>query len=310
MVESQPGAVSEAPRRAAVIGHPVGHSLSPVMHCAAYAALGLQGWRYDAIEVDEPDLGPFLDSLGPQWAGLSVTMPLKRALGGHLVSQSELATQVGAVNTVTIDASGRHGFNTDVYGIVQALGDVGVQAAWRAVVLGAGATAASALAALRDLGCTTPVVLARSPGRAGPLADAAARLGVRPTIIELTEANLAAQVRAIRGPGSVVITTLPSGAVDPITEVLVEAAGLGAVGSGHEYGPVLLDVVYDPWPTPLAAAWRAAGGDAVGGFSMLLHQAEGQIRLMTGLRPPLAVMRAAGLAELERRSRAGNSSSR
>jgi shikimate dehydrogenase len=215
---------------------------------------------------------------------------------GFLADESELAAQVGAVNTVILDEAGRHGYNTDVYGIIQALGELGVHQVSHAVVLGGGATAASALAALRDLGCATVTVLARSPGRCGPLLEAAQRLAVTPRVATLDGDTVGAVLRRTQGPGAVVVSTVPVAAVEDLTEVLV---GCGTPGAG---GPALLDVLYDPWPTPLAAAWRQAGGRAVGGFSMLVHQAEGQVRLMTGQRPPLEQMRAAGQAELDRRA--------
>jgi shikimate dehydrogenase len=288
-----------APRRAAVVGHPVAHSLSPVMHRAAYAALGLDGWRYDAVDVEEDALPAFLAGLDPGWAGLSVTMPLKRAVRTHLVAESELAAQVGAVNTVILDQDLRlHGYNTDVYGILHALGEAGAGTVREAIVLGGGATAGSALAALRDLGCATPAVLVRSPERAAHLLAAAARLGVQPRLDPLDDATIAARVAALPS-GSAIVCTLPAGAADPFVDVLVQAALAGP--GRHRDPPVLLDVVYDPWPTALGRAWVDAGGSAAGGFAMLVHQAEGQVRLMTGLRPPLEVMRAAGQDELDRR---------
>ncbi len=287
------------PRRAAVLGHPVAHSLSPVMHRAAYAALGLAGWQYDAIDVEEAGLAAFLAGLDPTWSGLSVTMPLKRAVRGYLAGESDLAAEVGAVNTVIVGEGGRlHGYNTDVYGIIHALGEAGATTVAEAVVLGGGATAGSALAALRDLGCTAPQVLVRSPERADHLLRAAGRLGLRPQLALLDDATIAARVAALPA-GSAVVSTLPAGAADPHVQVLVEAARLAAGSTGR--APALLDVVYDPWPTELAQAWVDAGGSAAGGFAMLVHQAEGQVRLMTGLRPPLEAMRAAGQAELDRR---------
>ena len=303
-----------AVRRAAVIGHPVSHSLSPVMHRAAYAALGLDGWRYDAQDVDEDGLSAFLDALDDAWVGLSVTMPLKRAVRAFLVDESDLAAQVGAINTVVLRPDGRHGYNTDVYGIINALADVGVRSLRHAIVVGGGATAASALAAVRDLGCVNPLVAVRSPGRAGPLQEAAERLGVRPQFVSLEDpGDLARSVSRVAGesagdadetgePVTAVVSTLPAGAGDSLAGLLVDAV-LRRPGAGP--ATPLLDVVYSPWPTVLATTWRAAGAAVVGGFSMLVHQAEGQVRLMTGQRPPLEVMRAAGQAELDVRSGPG-----
>ena len=277
--------------RAAVLGSPVGHSLSPVLHRAAYAALGLTGWEYTARECDEAALPGILASLDDSWRGLSLTMPLKRAVMPLLAAVTPVARQVGGVNTVTWEpaAGGRRaiGDNTDVAGIVAALGEAGVTApVGSAVVLGGGATACSAIAALRDLGCETPLVQVRARERAGELLAAADRLGVRPELgpLEDVDAPLAADV---------VVCTLPA---DGGTAWAVR------LPAGEKPAGVLLDVVYHPWPTGAAAAWGAAGGSAVGGFGMLLHQAAAQVRLMTGHEPPTAAMRAAGEAELRRRS--------
>lgn len=262
--------------RAAVLGRPVRHSLSPRLHRAAYAALGLD-WSYDAVEVGAEELPAFLDGLDDGWAGLSLTMPLKQAVLPLLDECSAVATATGAANTVVLRDGRRSGHNTDVTGIVEALREAGVQSVASSVVLGGGATAASALAALRELGDDAPHVLVRSPARAAPLLEAAGRLGVRPVLEPLT-------AEPLRRPGvDVVVNTTPAGAVDH----LVAASDLPAGP------PVLLDVVYEPWPTALAAAYIAAGGRVVGGAEMLLHQAAAQVELMTGRPAPLEAMRAA-----------------
>ncbi|HZL03284.1 MAG TPA: shikimate dehydrogenase [Cellulomonas sp.] len=280
-------------RRAAVLGHPIAHSLSPVLHRAAYAALGLDAWRYDAVDVAEEQLPAFIESLTGEWAGLSLTMPLKQTVIPLLDHIEPLAEVVGAVNTVLVQAGrGRPvltGANTDVYGIVTALGEAlapGPVASVRrtAAVLGGGATAASTLAALAQLGCTTPVVYVRSLGRIGGLMRAAHRMGVEPRYVssdaaarELTSADL-------------VVSTLPPHAADAL------AAQLAAHASEHDAvapSGVLLDVAYDPRPTVLSAAWTRAGGVVVGGERMLLHQAAEQVRLMTGRAGPVEAMSSA-----------------
>jgi len=266
--------------RAAVLGHPVQHSLSPVLHRAAYAALGLDEWTYDAVDVTSEALPGLLAGLGPQWAGLSLTMPLKQTVLPLLDHVEPLAEVVGAVNTVLVQhGPGRPvlvGANTDVYGLVVALQErlVGGSDALTAVVLGAGATAASSLAALAQLGCTTPSVHLRSVGRAGPLMRAAHRMGVEPRYGPL-DAAADAVVDA-----DVVISTLPAHAADGLAQAL----------AGRRVGGLLLDVVYDPRPTALASAWQAAGGATVGGERMLLHQAAEQVRLMTDRVAPLDAM--------------------
>ncbi len=252
-----------------MLGSPVAHSLSPALHTAAYDALGLD-WTYTAVEVRRTDLPGFLAGLGPEWAGLSLTMPLKQDVLPLLDSAGDLVVATGAANTVLLGDDGRRGENTDVAGIVAALREAGLQRAGRAVVLGAGATAASALAALAELGDRAPQVLVRSLDRVAGLRAAAARLGGTPRFGLLDPAALA--------DADVVVSTLPHGAADPLAQRLPPCRG------------VLLDVGYDPWPSALAQAWS---GPVVGGAVMLLHQAARQVELMTGRPAPLTAMRRA-----------------
>ncbi|CAN5226307.1 shikimate dehydrogenase [soil metagenome] len=258
--------------RAAVLGQPVGHSLSPVLHRAALAALGLADWRYDAIECDADRLPAFLAGLDPGWVGLSLTMPLKRAALEVASSASDLARSVGAANTLLPSLNGWHAENTDVVGICAALADAGVGSVSEAVVLGAGGTAQAALAALAQLGCSRPRVLVRDPARAVELMAAAGRLGVSPVL---------GPWPARGGTCEVVISMVPAGAAD--------ALALGPWPAGG----VLLDVVYVPWPTPLAVAAAAAGVQVVGGLPVLPHQARAQVQLFTGRPAPRDAMRAA-----------------
>jgi shikimate dehydrogenase len=259
--------------RAAVLGSPVAHSLSPVLHSAAYAALGLDGWHYDAHECGEAGLARFVDGLGPEWAGLSLTMPLKRVALDVARDVSPLATAVGAANTLVLTGGRRHADNTDVAGVVASLR--GAPPGGRAVVLGAGGTAQATLAALRALGIGDITVLVRSTARAGELRATADRLGVTP---EITDGLLEpGRARAALADADVVVSTLPRGAADGLT--------------GVRPGAVVLDVLYAPWPTAFAAAAEAAGARVVSGLEMLLHQAVAQVELMTGLTPPVTVMR-------------------
>lgn len=275
-----------------MLGHPVAHSLSPRLHRAAYRALGLDDWSYEAVDVTEEQLPAFVAALDGSWTGLSLTMPLKQTVIPLLDHVEPLAEVVGAVNTLLVQPGGRTpvltGANTDVHGLVAALTEGLAAAATTgardrtAVVLGAGATAASALAALAELGCTAPVVHVRSLGRTGGLARAAHRMGVEPVFRPLGEA-LGAMTRA-----DLVVSTLPPRAADDL------AAALGASAEHTPRpGAVLLDVAYDPRPTALQQAWQARGGVAVPGERMLLHQAVEQVRLMTGRPGPLAAMAAA-----------------
>ncbi|GAA3238117.1 shikimate dehydrogenase [Nonomuraea helvata] len=279
--------------RAAVMGSPIGHSLSPYLHRAAYQAMGLDGWSYEAFECDEARLPGLLGELVPvrgqgpddadAWAGLSLTMPLKRAVLPLLDTVSELALEVGGANTVVFRDGLRHGHNTDVHGIEQALAEAGVPAPRSATVLGGGATAASALAALRNLGLFSATLLVRDPARAGETVEVAERLGVALAVETFDKLDALTRV-------DLVVSTLPGGAADAFADRLARV-------------PALFDVVYSPWPTSAAAAVQAAGGTVVGGFSMLLHQAVRQVELMTGRTDvPVEIMRAAGEAELARRS--------
>lgn len=272
------------PLRAGVLGSPIHHSLSPVLHRAAYAHLGLdaRGARYDAVEVTEGGLAPFLDGLGPRWRGLSLTMPLKHAVLPLLTSVSETARRVAAVNTVVLAPGRREGHNTDVPGMVAALAAQGVDDVAYAVVLGGGATARSAVAALASL-TRAVLVVVRSPGRADALRETGTAYGVEVTVV--TDAPTAAHLGA-----PLVVATTPPGPTDAMAPWVPTSPG------------VLFDVVYDPWPTPLAAAWASAGGVVLGGLDLLVHQAALQVPLQTGVevdpRELVGPLRAAGEAAL------------
>ncbi len=274
-----------AAARAAVLGSPIAHSLSPALHTAGYRALGLDGWSYEAIECDEQGLAGLLDSLGPDWAGLSLTMPLKRAVLPLLDGADQLANDVGAANTVLLRDGMRTGYNTDVTGIVTALRQAGVTSGGNAVILGGGATACSALAALQQMGAAEVTVAVRSQKRAEPVRKVAGRLGLNVDVI-----SFGPDLGRIRW--QLLVSTVP-------------AAGAEAVASQIAAGTVIadavFDVVYDPWPTGLAEAAAKAGLTVISGYELLVHQAVGQFELMTGRPAPIDVMHAAGLAELERR---------
>ncbi|MFD7326799.1 shikimate dehydrogenase [Streptomyces sp. NPDC059875] len=269
-------------RRAAVLGSPIAHSLSPVLHRAAYAALGLDTWSYDRFEVDEAGLPGFVAGLDDSWAGLSLTMPLKRAIIPLLDEISDTAASVEAVNTVVFTEDGRRvGDNTDIPGLVAALRERGVEKVESAAVLGAGATASSALAALARI-CAGPVTAyVRSEARAEEMRGWGERLGV-----DVRTADWGSAAEAFASP--LVIATTPAGTTDALAPAVSGTPG------------TLFDVLYHPWPTPLAAAWSAQGGTVLGGLDLLVHQAVLQVEQMTGHAPaPLAVMRAAGERALD-----------
>ncbi|MFF3310642.1 shikimate dehydrogenase [Streptomyces sp. NPDC002952] len=264
-------------RRAGVLGSPIAHSLSPVLHRAAYARLGLDGWSYDRFEVDEETLPGFVGKLGPEWAGLSLTMPLKRAVIPLLDEISETAASVETVNTVVFTEDGRRvGDNTDIPGMVAALRERGIEQVDSAAVLGAGATASSALAALARV-CTGEVVAyVRSAARAAEMRQWGERLG-----LDVRTADWADAAQALRAP--LVIATTPAGTTDALAAAVPERPA------------TLFDVLYDPWPTDLAARWSAYGGAVVSGLDLLVHQAVLQVQQMTGRSPaPLDAMRKAG----------------
>jgi shikimate dehydrogenase len=268
-----------APRRAAVLGSPISHSRSPLLHRAAYAALGLD-WVYDAIDVTTEALPGFLDAcVWPEWAGLSLTMPLKTDVLPFLDEVSELAAVVRAANTVVFSENGRSGHNTDVAGMQRALSEAqGSDVALRrGIIIGSGATARSAMAALAGLGADDIAVIARNPDRAAELAPLGADLGVAVTLWPWDD------VRPL--DADAVIATVPPGAADMFVSHVPEAPG------------VLLDVAYGSGMTPLTSAWSRAGGASSDGLDLLLWQAVDQVRLMTGAEPPVAAMRAALQAE-------------
>ena len=313
MAESPAG---EIRHRAAVIGSPVSHSLSPVLHRAAYAGLGLDDWTYERRETDSEALSALLAELaapvqaGPAWAGLSVTMPHKQTLLARLDVIDPLAEAVGAVNTVVAQRSGAGGallagFNTDVAGIVGALRETARTQApdcpggrlriEQAVVLGSGATACSALAALGELRAGRVTVVARRHAGPGRALSAAHRMGLDIETLTWNPSDSASNTEAARrlAAADVVISTLPAHAADPLAAPLRRALDQA---EGTRPGAVMLDVVYAPWPTAVAGAWAHAGGALAPGWLMLLHQAVPQVQLMTGQQPDIDLMRTALLA--------------
>ena len=270
-------------RRAAVLGSPIAHSLSPALHRAAYAALGLH-WSYDPVEVTEATLAGFLDTLDDSWAGLSLTMPLKEAVLPLLDEVSDLAREVSAANTVLLAGARRIGTNTDVPGMVRALGDaLHAMAPHRAAILGAGATARSAVAALSLLGIEHVDLVVRRPQAAESLAALARGRAMTAGVIPWHEAAEGAIHHV-----DVVVSTVPGDAADSLVPVLGRHLAVSA-----EAMPALLDVAYHPWPTPLMALWSAHRAPVATGLDLLLWQAVEQVHLMTGLEAPVEAMRAA-----------------
>lgn len=273
MVLRQPGlgVLNPGATRLEVWGDPIAHSRSPQLHAAAYAVLGLP-WEYGRRQVSAASFHAQLASLDSTWRGLSLTMPLKSTAFAAAAVLDRRAELTGAANTLLLDADGNRGFNTDVGGIVRALADEGVAALPTARIVGAGATATSALVALAELGATLVEVVARRPEAVDPLRDLGQRVGV-----DVVAASFAASRHA---DVPLTIAALPG-------DARLEDAAADALANS---GGLLLDVVYGHWPTALSEAWERVGGSARSGLGMLLHQAVLQVRIFVGGDPdvPLA----------------------
>jgi shikimate dehydrogenase len=274
--------------KAAVLGQPIAHSLSPALHRAAYAELGLHDWTYDLVECDEAGLAGYIESRDWQWAGLSLTMPLKAAVLPLLDHVDHMAAATGGANTVVFRPEGRYGYNTDVQGIVDALTEAGAPAPGTVTIIGAGATACSALAAVGELGAPGADIIARDPARAAAVLATADRLALKVRLRPFEDL-----VKDGAAVPDLLISTVPAGAADFYSERAVFS---------RNPPTAVMDVVYHPWPTPLAQAAAQAGAIVASGFAMLLHQAAAQVELMTGKPAPLEAMRAAGEAELASRT--------
>jgi shikimate dehydrogenase len=254
-------------KKAAVLGSPIAHSRSPQLHLAAYRALGLDDWTYERIECGADDLPAIVGGFGPEWVGVSVTMPGKFAALRFADQRTARAELVGSANTLVRTASGWRADNTDIDGVMGALG----QATGPAVVAGSGGTAPAVIVALAELGVAEIAVVARDATKAARLVELGERVGVRARFCELGSPI---------DEATVLVNTLPADVAARYADTLARV-------------PVLLDAIYDPWPTPLAAAVSAAGGRVISGLQMLLHQAFAQVEQFTGLPAPREAMIAA-----------------
>ncbi len=262
--------------RAAVVGAPIAHSLSPVIHNAGYAAVGLHNWSYTRFECAQAQLPALVAGLGPEWAGLSVTMPGKETALAVAATASSVAAAVGAANTLVRRPDGSwHADNTDVAGMVEVLTGAGVGPESTLTVLGAGGTARAAVAAAAALRARTVTVVARRKAAIADLRPVAAAVGVSLTGVPWSDAVAACSA-------DVVISTVPAGVADPL-----------AAAVAWRPTTVLFDALYDPWPTVLASAARSAGCRVYSGLDLLLAQAVGQFEQFTGVPAPRAAMAAA-----------------
>ncbi|MCA1007682.1 shikimate dehydrogenase [Rhodococcus hoagii] len=265
-------------RKAAVLGSPIAHSKSPNLHLAAYRALGLVDWTYERIECTGEELPGLVSGLGPEWVGLSVTMPGKVAALEFATERTDRAVTIGSANTLVRIDGGWRADCTDVDGVRGALveGGVGDLTDASAVVVGAGGTARPALVALADLGIGSVTVVARDAGRARETLDCAEAVGL--TVRHLTFDD--DRLGDVCAGSAALVSTVPAGGAAPY------AASIGRA-------PFVLDAIYNPWPTPLAEAVERAGGTVIGGLAMLLNQAYGQVEQFTGMPAPRAAMAAA-----------------
>lgn len=263
--------------RCAVLGQPIEHSLSPVLHTAGYEALGLD-FTYARIEAGQArDVRHLLEAADSNVRGFSVTMPIK----SDALELADLATtrahEIGAANTLVPTEDGKWlADNTDVDGVTACLESVRKQGVeldgTQAVVVGNGGTARPAVAALAAAGCTHVTVLARSE-RALNLQALVESFGMKFSWHRFDESGLAASTRS----ASVVISTVPAHAAENLCEDLCHARAI-------------IDVIYDPYPTPLLTAARDAGIPHADGLRMLAGQAEEQFRLFTDHDVPSGLM--------------------
>jgi shikimate dehydrogenase len=268
-------------RHCGVLGDPVAHSLSPALHRAAYAELGLD-WTYDAHRVASGGLGEFLAGLDAQWRGLSLTMPLKREALPLVDRVTERARQAGAVNTVVLEDDGtRVGDNTDLPGAAAAVRERTTIPLATATILGGGATATSIGLALAEVGVRSIAVAVRDAARA---TETVAALRAHPAAPDVVVSPLGEAPTAV----DVLVSTIPATA--QTAELVARCADV----------PVVFDALYDPWPTPLVAA--ASDRTVVGGLDLLVHQAVLQVELFTGRTVAVEVLRDAGERALAARS--------
>lgn len=274
--------VTRGRRKAAVLGKPIAHSKSPLLHLAAYRALGLGDWTYERVECTGEQLPGLVSGLGDEWVGLSVTMPGKFAALEFADERTERAVRIGSANTLVRTAGGWRADCTDVDGVTGALRSIGVDDLGdaTAVVVGSGGTSRPALVGLADLGVRSVTVVARSEARARAIFDCLGE-DIDARWLPFDAPDLA----EVCSSAAALVSTVPPEAAAPYATSLARA-------------PRILDAIYDPWPTPLAIAAEKGGSAVVGGLHMLLNQAFGQVEQFTGLPAPRAEMaRAVGLGD-------------
>lgn len=286
------------PRVVGIIGDPIAHSLSPRMHNAAFAALGLN-WTYLAFRVRATELATALRGMAALgFAGFNVTIPHKEAVLPLLDTVDADAQRIGAVNTVRVDDGRLQGFNTDAPAVVDALGrdgGAGIPGS-RCLVLGAGGAGRAAAFALAGSGAAQIVILNRTADRADRLA-AEVSTAVPGRDVGSGPLDSVSVARAVRGAEIVVQAT---GAT--MSAAMGGSGGraiwLDALRAGLRSGMTVLDMVYTPRWTELLQAAREAGATPVSGLSMLVYQGTRAFTLWTGQPAPVAVMQGAVDAEI------------
>lgn len=267
-------------REVHVIGSPVGHSLSPVIHNAAYQHLGLD-YAFSVKEVLPEELPEFIQNLPTDIAGLAVTAPLKHAICNLLDAVEPMATTLGVVNTVVVSGPLKTGLNTDVYGIktslLEAPSDLTQTPHAKAAIIGAGSTAVSALMACAELGVKDISLVARSFHKPPSAVKVAHTLGITPHIVPLSHPKL---VEAALSEAHVIVSTIPG-------QNLFELNGSWAK---NQHQPVLLEADYANAHPATAESITQLGGTYIPGTRMLLHQATAQFQLITGVTVPTEVM--------------------
>lgn len=265
--------------KAAVLGSPISHSLSPLLHNTAYAQLGLSA-SYEAIEVKAHSLSKFMDERDATWTGFSLTMPLKEEAISYAKHVDDLALRINSANTLYRKAGEWYAISTDVIGFRNALEMHTVEIKGHVVILGAGATARAAAAAC-DSSSTQITVINRSLARVQAMSDA---------VIESELSFLNWDDLSVLADADLVISTAPAGVTDSIE--------LPAKTSAPYF-----EALYKPWPTPASAMWASRGGKVVDGLDLLIHQALAQISIFSGETFDSALMytklREVGLAALK-----------
>lgn len=251
-------------KKFAVLGSPISHSKSPLIHAAAYRVLG-EDWEYSRFEVAKGGLKRFIENDGASFTGFSLTMPLKEDAFTFADVTDELSNSTKASNTMVRINGQWHAFNTDVFGIMQAISQASTLPIEVSLIIGSGATATSAMAAIAKLSPGSSVlVLARNKTTRSPLIEFGRTLGLQVSHTRM----LASAVKKAQ----VTISTLPGGAMDIAAKKLAASRFFKPAG-------ILLDVAYHPWPSQLGEAWQVKNKKVVSGLEMLIWQAIAQIRI-------------------------------